>query len=485
MLLSIIVSVFAALLFIGVVLVIIYDNGDTGYKLAWLLLITFLPVVGIILYLLVGINYRHHRFFNRRHQEAFDKFAAESDAKVTGLLGKGADLSSLDERFRPLAGMFLKGSDIYNLSEGNSFEIITSGKRKYDLLLEDIRNARLSIHLEYFHFGNDKGGQDVRNLLEQKAREGVEVRFLNENIANFPIPSSYYDSMRKSGIEVVRFTNPKKGLLSLPMRLNYRNHRKTVVIDGRIGYTGGMNINNHYFFQWRDTHLRIEGPAVAALQTSFIDSWLTSGGSIKLPLPEYFSDAPAGPAEGPGKFSGKIMQIVTDEPTREYPLIQMGYEWVLQNARDYIYLQTPYLVPPESVLRGLKSAVLRGVDVRLMLPEKVDTLLMGAANKAYYGECLEAGIRIFERGGEFIHSKTLVCDDYLSQIGTANIDVRSFSINFEENAYIYDRQAALANKEIFMSDLALSREVTLEEWNRRKWHQNIGPRIMRLFSGVL
>jgi cardiolipin synthase len=324
---------------------------------------------------------------------------------------------------------------------------------------------------------------EVMEALGKKASEGVEVRFLNENIADFPIPTSYYNRMKKMGIEVERFTNSKQGILTIPMKLNYRNHRKIVVIDGKIAYTGGMNINKHYFFQWRDTHMRIEGNAVAALQTIFLDSWLTSGGKLKNPLPYYYKEYTEVPD---GVFRDKLIQIVADESDSRWPLLQMGYEWVLQNAREYVYMQTPYFVPPVSFLNALKSAALRGIDVRLMLPAKVDTMFMGAANKAFYKECMDAGVKIYERGGEFIHSKTLVCDDYLSQIGSANIDIRSFNLNHEVNAYIYDSRTAIANKEIFFKDMEISELLEPEKWAaERKWYQSLFSRIMRLLSGIL
>ena len=483
MIVNIILYVLFALLFFGVVTVIIFDNGDSGTKLAWLLAITLLPVLGVVLYLMLGMNYRNHPFFHRRHEEAIRKFHAEFDDKIKRLLAGEPPYDAIEDRFRPLARLFSNSDTGKNLSIGNSFEIITSGLRKRELLLKDIADAKESIHLEYFHFGNDSGGREVLELLEKKAREGVEVRFLNENVANFPIPASYYNKMRKSGVEMVRFTNTKLGLLDLPLKLNYRNHRKVVIIDGQIGYTGGMNLNNHYFYEWRDTHMRVEGDAVAALQTSFLDSWLTSGGTLKKSLSHYFKEFDSVPD---GQLKDKIVQIVPDEADSRWPILQMGYEWILQNAREYVYLQTPYFAPPESLLNAIKNAALRGVDVRIMFPEKVDTPLMGAANKAYYRECLEAGVRIFERHGEFIHSKTIICDDYLSQIGTTNMDVRSFSLNHELNAYIYDKQSALASKEIFMDDLAISDEIHLDEWlKERKWYQMLFSRILRLFAGVL
>lgn len=484
MIANIILTILLSLLVAGVAIVIIFDNGDSGTKLAWLLAITILPVIGIILYLMFGINYRNHIFFERRRKAALERFRAEFDDKIVRLLEGAAPVEAVKEEFKPLARLLSKVDFVgNNLSSGNSFEIIVSGRRKQELLMKDIRNAKESIHMEYFHFGNDRGGREVQQLLEQKAREGVEVRFLNENIANFPIPSSYFNKMRKSGIEVERFTNSKQGILRLPLKLNYRNHRKVVVIDGRIAYTGGMNLNNHYFFQWRDTHLRIEGNAVATLQACFLDSWMTAGGTLKQPLNQYFKEFKE-PTDAP--FKDKLIQIVPDESDARWPIIQLGYEWLLQNARDYIYLQTPYFVPPQSLLNSLKSAALRGVDVRIMFPEKVDTVLMGHANKAYYRECLEAGIRLYERGGEFIHSKTVVCDDYLTQIGTANIDIRSFELNHEVNTYIYDNETAVAYKEIFFKDLELSKEIILKDWwESRRWYEMLLSRIIRLFAGIL
>ena len=315
-------------------------------------------------------------------------------------------------------------------------------------------------------------------------------------------------------------------VLDFVTSLNYRNHRKIVVIDGKIGYTGGMNINDHYFRQWRDTHLRITGDAVAVLQYIFLDSWLTGGGAIDRGMIDFYPMAKEGTghpvtvvrqahqpvevtvrdgnnsASGASTSSateageidfkathpvlkGKLIQIVPDEPDRPLPILQMSYEWTLLHAKKYIYLQTPYFVPTEPVMDALKTAALCGVDVRLMLPEKADNILMRPANRAYYEEVLQAGVRIFLRQGEFIHAKTFVCDDYLSSIGSANLDFRSFSINYEVNSYIYDEQTALMNKGIFIHDIRQCRELTLDEWTDRPWYSRIIESFMRLFAPLL
>ena len=508
-----ILTVLYILLILGVFTIILVDRGDSGRKFAWLLVIAVLPVVGLALYLMFGINYRHHWIFNRRHQRYKDIFKAGTTPELDRILFGHDNEALVREEFRPLARLL--GAENYpGVTSGNDLEIITNGQRKFDLLCSDILAARESIHIEYFHFGNDKGSKAIKRLLMQKAQGGVKVRFLYENIANFPIASAYYNDMRKAGVEVVKFTNPRMHVLDLATKLNYRNHRKIVVIDGEIGYTGGMNINDHYFRLWRDTHMRITGNAVAVLQHTFLDSWLTGGGTIDKPMIDYYPMAKKPVAERVGSMTGdtsletatacpavkeegidfhathptlkgKLIQIVPDEPDFPLPILQMSYEWALQHAKRYIYLQTPYFVPTEPVMDALKTAALCGVDVRLMLPEVADNPLMRPANRAYYEEVLQTGVRIFLRRGEFIHAKTFVCDDYLSSIGSANLDFRSFAINYEVNACIYDEETAIMNKGIFQYDLRQCHELTLQEWSARPWYSRILESLTRLFAPLL
>lgn len=481
--LQLVATILYILLILTVVVVILIDKGDSGRKFAWLLIIAALPVIGILFYFLVGINYRHHWIFNRRHQKYKDLFEKGTTEALNGILFGHEAESLVREDFRPLASMM--GRDTYpTVSSGNNFEIITRGRRKFDLLREDIMAAKEYIHMEYFKFGNDEGGKAIKELLMRKAREGVKVRFILENIANFPIRPRYYNDMRKAGVEVVRFTNPRSHFLKFVTSINFRNHRKIVVIDGNIGYTGGMNINDNYFNRWRDTHLRVTGPAVASLQYAFLDSWLTAGATLDRPLIDYYPSATPTNAF-PAAAAGKLMQIVPDEPDLPLPMLMYSYEWAIQHAKKYIWLQTPYFVPPEPVLDAMKIAALSGVDIRIMLPERADNFITRPANRAYYEEILTAGVRLFLRQGEFIHSKTFVCDDYLSSIGSANIDSRSFDINYEINTYIYDEQTARECKRIYEADLEQSRELTLEEWSQRPWHNRLAESVIRLLSPLL
>lgn len=455
-------------------------NTDPDARMIWALLVLLLPVVGWGLYLLVGQGYRKPREFNRLHAATRARFEKELDPSL--FPADGEDLVA--EAFRPLARLLRGCGEGNRVFGGNAFEIITSGLRKRELILEDIRNAKQFIHIEYFRFGNDKAGREVRDLLFQKVAEGVEVRFLNNNMIGRDIPRSYFKEMEEAGMEVLPYTHIRNGFHQWLMRFNAQNHRKVVIIDGRIAYTGGMNLNDNYFYRWRDTHLRITGPVISRLEASFLDSWFSTGGTLKHPLSWYF---PADIPQQDAPFKDKTLQVVTDAVEHPWPTTQLGYEWILNNAKQYVYLQTPYFVPPVSVLNALKGAALRGVDVRLMLPLKMDTPFVGPANQSCYEECLEAGVRLFIRGGAFIHSKTLVADDYVTIVGASNLDMRSFHLNSEVNTFIYDRETALASKEIFLSEKENVEELSLEAWRSRKhtWFQDVVAGFLRICYRLL
>lgn len=471
---SIIFSLVFVLLLVGAVLVILNDNQDSGRKVAWLLIIGILPVIGLLLYFVFGLNFRKPGFFKLRNKEFLDVFEEKAGEQTKELLFGKSREGNIRHEYQELSHMLCSDSGL-TVSNDNDIEIITSGERKLEALVNDILAAKHHIHFEYFYFLKDDGSRRIKNLLMQKAKEGVKVRFIHENIANITIWPSYYNEMKKAGVEIVRFTNPDTFLLS---KFNYRDHRKIVVIDGKIGYTGGMNIGDDYFFRWRDTHMRLTGNAVAALQYCFLNSWVTSGGKIEGNFDGFF------PQERKS-HNDKLVQIIPDQPDRQWPMLHMGAVWTAQHSKDYLYIQTPYFVPPEPLLLALKSAALKGCDVRLMLPAKADLFFMGPANKSFYTECLEAGIRIYEREGRFIHAKTTVSDNYLSIIGSANMDYRSMELSYEINAYIYDEEIAVENRKIFLEDLKNCREIVLEDWKKRAWHKKTAETLMRLFSPLL
>ena len=478
--LSVILSVLLVAIFAGTIIVILTDSRNVSAKVAWLLLVAVFPVVGVILYVLVGLNFRRPGYSQRNHEkfhetvEAYDSAWLRSEAFGTGALEK------VDPRYRELAALARKGKSS-TVSEGNEVTIFTDGKIKLESLMEDIRQAKKYIHMEYFYFRKGETGDKFKALLKQKAQEGVKVRFIYENIANFDIRPRYYNEMKSAGVEVIRFTQTFRSLFSLIFKLNYRDHRKIVVIDGEVGYTGGMNISDNYYSQWRDTHSRITGHAVAGLQLYFLDAYITSGGKMDTPFEDLFPQASAAPAPA----GGALVQLVPGDPDTPWPVFSMGIEWVLFHARDYVWIQTPYFGPPAPVLEAVKAAALKGVDIRLMLPRKADIVVNTLVNRSYYRELLEAGVKLYIKGGRFIHSKTFVSDDYLSEVGSANLDYRSLELSYELNLFMYDEALALQSKAIFEADMQECSLLTLDAWMSEPWYKRTFYGLFRLFAPLV
>ena len=442
-------------------------------KIVWIVLI--LAGVALLFWLVFGINWRSKQNYDRKHHLLRSRMQAEDTEELRRLLFSNGLTMRVEQRFQPLTMLLARGGrPSVSLSTP---QIITSGKDKYNMLMSDLICAKESIHMEYFHFGIDKSSRKIRQVLMEKARQGVKVRFINENIANRPIPNCYFHSMRKAGVEVVNFSDSRFSLLRFLMTLSYRDHRKIVVIDNRIGYTGGMNINDHYFYQWRDTHLRLTGEAVASLQYAFLDTWLASGGQLHSAVNSFFFhlDKPSC-----GQSLGTLTQVTPDDPTSPEPVLLTAYEWILNHAQKYVWFQSPYIAPPPSLISAMRNAAQRGVDVRVMVPEHCDTAIMRPINKSYYAELTEAGVQFYVRSGEFMHSKTIVCDDYLSCVGSANLDYRSFGIDYEINTFFYDRAVALRQKQIFENDLPICRLVIAAEAHPTPWQ-----RLMRHLAPIV
>ncbi len=471
---KLILSLGYLILIVSTVIVILTNNTNTARTTSWLLVLTILPGIGLILFYIFGYNARRGSGYRKKYMLFKNHFLSRASGEVKARLAAANSYVKLDAHYSNLASLMAANNDSA-LLEGSRIEIMTSGGRKLELLIEDIKNARHHIHFEYFYFRRDENCRYIRELLMQKAREGVKVRFIYENIANIDISPRYYNKMREAGVEVLPFT--KNGLPWIRRHLNYRDHRKIVVIDGDIGYTGGMNIGNDYFVKWRDTHLRITGNGVYGLQYNFFHAWFESGGSIPGELDAYFPQTAGN--------SGNLMQVVPDAPDSPWPFLLMGNVKAVENARKYIYIQTPYYLPPENLLMSLKAAAISGVDVRIMLSRKSDIIFMDPASKSYYEESLRSGIRIYELQDVFSHAKSFVTDDYLSIMGSANMDYRSLDLSFELNTYIYDKEIALQNKEIFFEDMKECKEIFLDEWLKRPWYNKLAQAIVRLFAPLL
>lgn len=464
----------------GTITVIVTDSRSSAQKIIWIALVTIFPILGLILYFLIGVNYRRPGYNQRDHSIYFDKMRGLDDGSLDSFVKEDGRISEIREEYRPLVKLLRRGG-ASGIVIGNDVTVYTEGQEKLETLLEAIKNAKKYVHMEYFYFRKGETGSKYKEVLKQKAQEGVKVRFIRENIANFDIAPRYYNEMKSSGVDVVKFNPSIFRLWEVGNKLNYRDHRKIAIVDGEIAYTGGMNISDDYYSRWRDTHVSFKGEAVAALQLRFLDSYITSGGELDEAPEDLFPYAYGLPAEG----TSTLMQIVPADPDTRWPVLTMGFEWALHNAREYIWFQTPYLCPPEPLMEALKAAALKGIDVRIMIPIKSDMWIMTQINKGYYADLLEAGVRIFLNRGRFIHSKTFVSDDYLSNIGSANLDARSLEMCYEMNTFFYDTDMALRNRSIFEEDLKESFELTSEAWSSRKWYAKFFSYIMRLLGPLL
>jgi cardiolipin synthase len=451
----------------GTVIVVISENRSPIKTIAWLLVLIFIPVFGLIVYYVFGQDTRRMRHISEiKYKEIKDlSFKNLTYNRNVKILPEYANLVNL-----------LKNSNLSPVLQGSKVEIITEGTRMFDVLLEDMEKAKHHIHIEFFIFKNDRTGKIVKDMLMKKAAQGVEVRFIYDNVANWAVPRRFYNEIKKSGGHVTSMLKPH--FLKFADRLNYRNHRKVVVIDGIIAYVGGMNISNNYYLNpnWRDTHLRIQGQGALGLQASFLIDWYSSGQPF-LDDKKYFPEAK--------DYTQNLMQIATGGPYSLYHNLLQATVNIIIGARKYIYMQTPYFLPAESLFQSLQMAALSGVDVRLMVSHKSDSAYVDPATHSYYADLLEAGIKIYELQDKIMHAKTLVADDMISVIGSANLDFRSFETNFEINCYLYDPVLAYRNKEIFFSDMENCKEVLYEKWIKRSKWKKFFDSVMRLFAPLM
>ncbi|MDR2621137.1 MAG: cardiolipin synthase [Dysgonamonadaceae bacterium] len=461
------IYVIYVVLIAGTVIVVISENRTPVKSIAWLVVLIFVPIIGLIIYYFFGQDTRRMRHISeKKYKEIKDlSFKSLTYNRNIKILPEYANLINL-----------LKNSNLSPVLQGSKIEILTDGAEMFDTMLKDISSAKHHIHIEFFIFKNDSTGKRVKEILMQKAAEGVEVRFIYDNVANWLVPKKFYHEMKKSGVQITSLM--KVRFPKFAKRVNYRNHRKVVVIDGVTAYMGGMNISDNYTINpnWRDTQLRVKGQGVLGLQASFLIDWYSSG-EAWLDDEKYFPEAQV--------YTGNLMQIATGGPYSLYHNLLQATVNIIIGAKKYIYMQTPYFLPSEPLFQALQMASLSGVDVRLMVSKKSDSRYVDPAAHSYYADLLEAGMKIYEMEGKFIHAKTMVADDMLSVIGSANLDFRSFEANFEINGYIYDPVIAHQNKEIFFRDMQECREVLFEDWMKRPKWKTFFDSIVRLFAPLM
>lgn len=453
---------------------IFIERKEPNTTWAWLLILFVLPGVGFIIYLIFGQNLSRQKIFREK------KVVDEKKSKVLMEKFKEEKEKGASSEFMELVRMnYTHSGALY--TEGNSLTTFIDGEKKFEALINDIRDAKEFIHIEYYIFRMDNLGKTLIDELSKKVKDGVEVRFVVDAMGSKSIRNKDIKYIRSLGIKFHIFF---PGILPLiNIRLNFRNHRKIVVIDGEVGYVGGFNVGDEYvnkgdqFDYWRDTHIRIKGKAVNELNKRFILDWdYASEGELKN-YDKYFKLQ---------EDSGNIgIQIVSSGPDHKEEYIKNAYMKIINNAKKSVYIQTPYLVPDEPMKEALKIAALSGIDVRIMVPDKPDHFFMKWILSANMGDLMEWGVKFYTYQKGFIHSKTIVSDGKVCSIGTANLDIRSFQLNFEINAIIYDDKFSKEQEDIFIKDIEDCKLVTMEEYENRSRALKIKEALIRLVAPIL
>ena len=460
---------------ISAISLIFIERKEPTTTWAWLLVLMILPGIGFLLYLIFGQNLSRQKLFRekkvideRKSRELIEKFKKEKSA------------NNISNEFIELINMnYNHSKSLY--TTGNDIKVYIDGIEKFKQLIEDIRNAKNFIHIEYYIFKLDDLGKQIINELKKKVDEGLEVRLLVDGMGSKSLRNNHIRYIRDLGIKFNVFFPGR--LPYINMRLNYRNHRKIAIIDGKFGYVGGFNVGNEYvnkgkqFKYWRDTHIRIQGEAVNELNKRFILDWdYASEGEIK-DNKKYFLDQE--------EYGDSGIQIVSSGPDHKEEYIKNAYMKIINNAKKNVYIQTPYLVLDEPMADALKIAALSGIDVRIMVPGKPDHFFMEWILSSTMGELMECGVKIYRYQKGFIHAKTIVADGKISTVGTANLDIRSFQLNFEVNAIIYDSKIAKDLENIFNRDISDCKLVSLEEYNNRGRAIRIKEALIRLIAPIL
>lgn len=450
---------------------LLLDNRSPANTLVWLMVLIGLPVVGLILYIFFGRNYRKEKYINSQSLDQISKRSLFGYVEQRDLV--------IPEQHAELIRLF-SNQNVALPFKDNEIEIYENGYEYFPALLQAIAQAKNHIHLVVYIFENDALGTLVSDALIDKALQGVDIRVIYDYVGCWHVPSEFYERMREAGIDVHAFMPVK--FPAFTSKVNYRNHRKLCIIDGEVGFIGGMNIATRYVkgktnTPWRDTHMRIIGSAVYGIQTAFLVDW-------------YFVDRSlvSGPTYYPDNIStvtnNCLAQIVTSNPTSQWPEIMHGYVRILMEAKKYVYIETPYFLPTDPVLFAIRTSVLAGVDVRLVVPEHSDTRMVEWAGRSFIREALDAGVKVYLYKEGFNHSKLLVCDDTLCSCGSTNVDFRSFENNFEANVFVYDSNIVARMKAIIERDMERSQLIDAKSY-RSRIRVRLFESIVRLFSPLL
>lgn len=458
-------------------------NSDTPSKaLGYLLLVISFPVGGVLIYMSVGLNYRKKELYRKKlkiDEKEYPKLEEEAIALSLETLSKNKDKI---DNFYQLAS-FSKYKSL--TSSNNNVTVMVNGEAKFPDVFESLRSAKHHIHIEYYIYENDTIGNELAQILIEKAKEGVEVRFIYDDFGSSGIRKNIAHQLREAGVEAYPFYKIK--LIMLANRMNYRNHRKIIVVDGTIGYIGGINVSDKYInndkddkLYWRDTHLKIVGNSVFNLQTIFLADWNFCANQKIRYSSNYFPEKSE--AE---HYGNHLVQIVSSGPDSKYPKIKYTLIQAILSAEKEICITTPYFIPDKSFLEAINIAALSGIEVKLLVPTRSDSFIVNTTSQSNFQELLDVGVKIYSYDKGFVHAKTMVCDQKVAIIGTANFDNRSFDLNFEINAIVYDEQIATEISNLFEKDISFSTQILAEEWSKRPLYRKLMEKVLHLFSSLM
>ncbi len=463
------------------IVIIFFQRREPRSVWTWLLVLYALPIVGFILYLMIGQDMHKSKMFKLKEME--DELEAVIKAQEDSIARR--KYKDGPEELGDYESLIIYNMESSNslLTKNNDIKIITDGKEKFSKLQEDIKAARKFIHIQYYIIRMDELFDHLKDMLLEKVKEGVEVRILYDSMGCKSVPKKYFKNLQRQGIQMAEFFPAFLGRLQL--RINYRNHRKIVVVDGETAYIGGFNVGREYlgldekFGYWRDTHLRIQGSAVPELQTRFILDWDYAAKENLIAQKMYYPK-PSIP------FSGESqIQVISSGPDSTYHNIRNNFLRLIHSAKKNIYIQTPYFIPDESIMDALKMAAVAGIDIRIMIPCKPDHPFVYWATYAYIGEMIRAGGRCYTYNNGFLHAKGMIVDGKVMCFGTANMDIRSFKLNFEVNVMVYDKEISKKMEQIFIKDLKKCSEITSYVYARRKIIVRVKEQFCRLLSPLM
>lgn len=467
---------------LSIILLVMLENRNPIKAVGWVIILILLPAVGLVTYFFFGRDNRRLRLLSRQAyrrimNNSIPSIPQEDDGKAMTTQA----VSPLIPK-TPLSHL-IEGQTNAPILVAHSLEVFTDGHSKMGRLYEDIRQAKEHVHVQYYVFSDDDTGKALADLLAIKASEGVKVRVIYDHVGSWEASSRFFKGMRKKGIEVYPFLPVIFPLLT--SKVNYRNHRKLIVIDGKIGYVGGMNIANRYTIGnelgiWRDTHVRITGPAINGLQTSFMTDWYVASQRI-LPIDVYYADH----SETTPPERQIPVQFFQSGPTGPWRTLLLALVRAITNARKSVWIETPYFLPNDSLYKAIIGAALSGIDVRLMIPLRGDSRSVRLASDSYIADLLNAGVKVYRYHRSFLHSKLMIVDDELTIIGSANMDFRSMEHNFELTGCIYDRAVNEEMKAVFAQDLKHCTPITAKTWRKRPFGTRLSESFMRLFAPLL